>query len=381
MRGTLLTAAGLLVALVAPVTPLAMAATVPADGMRVPVRGPSAIYKEVAKNLHNPRQIDFGRNGTMYVAEAGQGSFNGSSSPGPCIAGAEGTLCFGDTGSVTRLRHGHQHRVLKRLASLGGQADGGAALGPSDLVVVGRHTIVLSIGLGTDPATRRHLTKLGRAELAHLLSFDLRNSKRASVGDVGAHEARANPIAKPDSDPTGVVRAGKLGYLVTDSGGNTLVRAKNGHVHGVATFRSRGKGANRYQSVPTDVVKGPDGAWYVSELTGAPFIQGAARIWRIVPGHKPHVWASGLTNVTSIAFDGKRLYAVQIADAGLGSGGSPIGSLRRVFSKKSGKPAKPIATGLFAPYGVALHHGAAYVSICSLCSPTVGGSVIKIPLG
>jgi len=41
-----------------------------------------------------------------------------------------------------------------------------------------------------------------------------------------------NPVGRPDSDPTGVAKAGKVGYLVTDSGANTLVRAKSGHVHG-----------------------------------------------------------------------------------------------------------------------------------------------------
>jgi hypothetical protein len=373
MRSTLLTTAGVSVALVA------MGATVPADATRGPSRGPSVIYKEVATGLNNPRQIAFGRNGAMYVAEAGHGSFNGTSSTGPCFVGGEGgTVCFGATGSVTRVLHGKQHRVLKGLASIGGQDDGSAALGPSDLVVLDKRHVVLSIGLGTDPADRKHLTKLGRAQLAHVLLFNLKKDTSTVVGDLGDHEAQANPIANPDSDPTGLAKAGKLGYLATDSGGNTLVRAKNGHVHGVAKFKSRMSGGDKYQSVPTDVVKGPDGAWYVSELTGFPFIPGAARIWRIVPGHKPHVWASGLTNVTSLAFDGRKLYAVQIADDGLSSG-PPVGSLERVFSLESGRAAKPIASGLFAPYGVALHRGAAYVSTCSLCTPG-DGTVIKIPL-
>ncbi len=377
MPSTWWTAASVSVAMVAMATMATMATTtMPADAMRSPSRGPTVIYKEVATGLNNPRQIDFA-NGAMYVAEAGHGSFNGTSSTGPCMLSGEGaTVCFGDTGSVMRVRHGKQHRVLEGVASIGGQKDGSAALGPSDLVVVDKHTIVLSVGLGTDLAHRKHLTKLGRAELAHLLSFNLRTAKRTVIGDLGAHEARANPIAKPDSDPTGLAKAGKLGYLVTDSGGNTLVRARKGHVHGVAAFRSRMSGAHRYQSVPTDVVKGPDGAWYVSELTGAPFISGAARIWRIVPGHKPHVWASGLTNVTSLAYDGRRLYAVQIADAGIPNFGT--GSLRRVFSDKSGRASRRIASPLFAPYGVALHRGAAYVSTCAVCFH--GGTVIKVPL-
>jgi len=368
MRRTLLTAAGVSVALVA------MAATVPADATRAPSRG-GIVYKEVATGLNNPRQIDFGPGG-MYVAEAGNGSFNGTSSSQPCFPGPEGNVCFGETGSVTRVRHGKQHRVLKGLASLGGETDGSAALGPADLVVLDRHTIVLSLGLGTDPANRSSLPKVGRKQLARLIQFDTHTGKGIVIGDLGAHEAQANPIDTPDSDPTGVAKAGKLGYLATDSGGNTLVRAKNGKVRGVAAFKDRTVGADTYQVVPTDVVKGPDGAWYVSELTGAPFIPGQARIWRIVPGHKPHVWASGLTNVTSLAFDGRKLYAVEIASTGIPN--FDTGALVRVFSDKSGKAAKPIAAPLFAPYGVAVHRGAAYVSTCAVCYQ--GGTVIKVPL-
>jgi hypothetical protein len=375
MRKTLYLAAGVSVAMVA------LTATIPADaqgGGRSTALGIPPVYKEVATNLNNPRQIAFGAHGAMYVAEAGNGSFNGTSSSGKCFIGGEGApVCVGTSGSVTRVLHGNQHRVLKGLASIGGQADGSAAIGPSDLVVLDKKHLVLSMGLGTDPANRAGMGKTARKELARLLAFNLKTGKSTVVGDLGAHEAKANPIAKPDSDPTGVAKAGKLGYLVTDSGGNTLVRAKGGKVHGVAKFKSRKQAGTKYQSVPTDVVKGPDGAWYVSELTGAPFFEGAARIWRVVPGHRPHVWASGLTNVTGMAFDGRKLYAVQITSTGIPN--FETGALVRVFSDKSGRSAQPIASDLFAPYGVTLHRGAAYVSTCSVCYQ--GGSVIKVPLG
>jgi hypothetical protein len=70
------------------------------------------------------------------------------------------------------------------------------------------------------------------------------------------------------------------------------------------------------------------------------------------------------------------LYAVQIADAGLASG-PPIGSLRRV--DPDGTNHTPIAGGLFAPYGIAVHGDAAYVSVCAVCPDD--GAVIQVPLG
>ncbi len=60
------------------------------------------------------------------------------------------------------------------------------------------------------------------------------------------------------------------------------------------------------ESVPTTVALGPDGAYYVGELTGFPFPVGKARIWRVVPGQHPTVYATGFTNIISLAFDTNR---------------------------------------------------------------------------
>jgi hypothetical protein len=370
MHKTLITAAGVSAAL------LAVAATLPAQatgGHATATR--QAAFQVVAQGLHGPRGVTFG-SGDLYVAEAGEGG------TGPCIAGGEGPSCYGRTGSVTRVRHGKQVRVLKRLPSLSNQGTHDAPIGPSDLRVIGRHTIVLSMGLGGAPSERAKLPKLGQRQLGHLLAFDARTGRAVSLGDLARHEAKANPVNEPNSDPTGLVQAGGGRFLVTDSGGNDLVRTRLGTVRTVAAIHNRmstGPSPVSYESVPTDVVRGPDGAYYVSELTGFPFIPGAARIWRVVPGQTPTVWASGLTNVTSLAFAGKRLYAVQIADKGLLDPGGPIGSLRRVFPDVSGKPSRPVASGMFAPYGVAIHRGAAYVSTGAVASS--GGTVIKVPLG
>jgi hypothetical protein len=128
-------------------------------------------------------------------------------------------------------------------------------------------------------------------------------------------------------------------------------------------------------AVPTSVVRGPDGAYYVSQLTGFPFEQGDANIWRIVPGRAPTVYASGLTNLTDLAFarDGT-LYAVEIASTGLLN--EPIGALKRITPGSNQHTT--VLGGLFAPYGVALTRDAAYVTTCAIC--TDDGEVIKVSL-
>jgi sugar lactone lactonase YvrE len=68
--------------------------------------------------------------------------------------------------------------------------------------------------------------------------------------------------------------------------------------------------------VPTEVVLGPDGAYYVSNLSGVPFTPGSARVWRVLPNGSKTIYADGLTQVTDIAFgsDGS-LYVLQHAAA------------------------------------------------------------------
>jgi hypothetical protein len=128
-------------------------------------------------------------------------------------------------------------------------------------------------------------------------------------------------------------------------------------------------------AVPTDVVQGPDGAWYVSQLVGFPFEPGSSSIWRIVPGHAPQKWATGLTNVTSLAFaDDGSLYAVEIAAQGLLNG--PVGALVKVAPHSTAP--QVVEGGLFAPYGVAIRGNSAYVTTGSVAPG--GGQVVKIGL-
>jgi sugar lactone lactonase YvrE len=197
------------------------------------------------------------------------------------------------------------------------------------------------------------------------------------LGDLAAFEGRKNPIHDPNTDPTGVFKWGRS-FLATDSGGNDLVRVKHHRVRLVKVFHDvKIPGGGKVQAVPTDVVVGPDGAIYVSLLTGGPFTQGIAKIFRIVPGHRARVYASGLTNVTSLAFGPRgKLYAVQISNKGLFS---PVGSLWRIASDKSGHKSRNVSGPLTFPYGVAIKGHDAYVSTGAILPG--GGEVVKIPLG
>jgi hypothetical protein len=81
--------------------------------------------------------------------------------------------------------------------------------------------------------------------------------------------------------------------------GNSLVRvAPRGRKATVAVFGNRGVPG----LVPSGVALGPDGAFYVGESTTFAFRPGQARVWRVVPGEEPQVYAVGLTAVVSVAW-------------------------------------------------------------------------------
>lgn len=337
-------------------------------------------WEEIASGLDNPRQLSFTR-GTLYVAEAGVG---GSA---PCFEGPEGLACFGATGAITAVHDGHQSRVVTNLPSVAGEG-GSAALGPGDVHVTHLKRFAVTIGLGADPAMRQDLPALGKRLMGTIAGGHLRSSGVRVIADLAGFEARRDKDGLgPDSNPTGLIRR-PGGYVATDSGANTLMRAdRNGRMRVLAVFGSPGTVPSPFppppeeievQPVPTSVAVGPDGAFYVSELTGFPFVPGLSRIHRVVRGMPPSVYAEGLTNVTDLAWHHGDLYAVQIADEGLFSapeGELTMGSLVRVDTTGAHET---VAGPFPAPYGVAFRHGSAYVTTCSVCPD--GGSVVKVPL-
>jgi hypothetical protein len=269
---------------------------------------------------------------------------------------------------VTQIRHGEQRRVLDGLPSLA-PAGGDGALGPSDISLRRRGGAYLTVGLGADPAERAKLGELG-PQFGQLYKISSHGDVEA-IADISAYETAANPDGGAfDSNPNSVTSAwGRV--FVTDAGGNSLLRVhRSGEISTVAVFPDRplsppaGSGLPDpfpVQAVPTNVVVGPDGALYVSQLTGFPFIPGAARIYRVEPGSEPQIYADGLTNVTDLAFDRHgNLYVVEIAANGLGSG-DPTGALIKI--RPDGSRETVLSEGLVNPYGVAIgRHGDIYVT-------------------
>jgi sugar lactone lactonase YvrE len=133
-------------------------------------------------------------------------------------------------------------------------------------------------------------------------------------------------------------------------------------------------------AVPTAVTLGPDGNYYVGQLTGFPFPVGAANIYRVpAGGGTPQIVATGFTHIVDLTFgpDGS-LYVLEIAKNGLLAAFTTddwTGALIRIAP--DGTRTELVPGVLTAPGGVAAgRDGALYVTNNSIYSDT--GEVIRI---
>jgi hypothetical protein len=353
------------------------------------------------------------------------------------MEGPRGQMCYGPTSAVTRIADGASERVLEGLPSVGAAPE---FAGISALAVNDDGSLVLVTNLGADPAAREGFPP----ELANAgwLVNAAADGTLTPWVDVAAFEAANDPDAEMggevDSNPYGITAVDD-GYLVADAGGNDLLHvASDGTVSLVAVFPPRmhefsaaalaamgpppeGEGAPAegeapasspaagaeapasaaaaeaapaasgppadamveipVQSVPTSVTVGPDGAYYVGELTGGPFPVGGASVWRVVPGEEPTEYATGFTSIMGLDFgpDGT-LYVAELVHEGLmnvfAGTGAPVGAVLSV-PPGGGEPTV-LATGeqLMALGGLDVDaEGSIYVSTGTL-GP--GGTVVKI---
>jgi hypothetical protein len=334
----------------------------------------------VASDLHNPRGLNFGPTGQLFVAEAA-GIGTPSSNCGVMSDGS--TKCSANTASITRidLRTGDVERIISGLPSLifpDGTADGGT--GVHDVSFQGMGNAFVTVGLGLDPTLRTDHFGAAGSNYARLGRFNP-SGKFRLYEDLGAYEATVNPDGGLlDTNPYGVLALpGKVVY--TDAGGNSLNQVTaNGTISTLAAFARvarPGPGPTSVQAVPTSVDLGPDCNYYVGVLTGGPFTVGIASVYRVPPtGGTPVPVYTGFTNIIDVTFgpDGS-LYVLEIAQNAIpnfGAGGrlvriAPDGTRTTILA---GPP-------LIAPGGVAVgDDGALYVTNLSISA--TAGQVLRI---
>jgi hypothetical protein len=309
----------------------------------------------VMSGLDNPRGMDFGPQGALYVAEAGRGGGADPNAPSFVLRGTQ--LYYGETGAVSRLWKGEQQRVASGLPSIA-QLNGNEGAGPSDIAFNGAGNAYVTVGFGANPDLRANLGPAG-AGFARLIRLKP-NGNWGQVADLGTYERDANPDGRQlDTNPFAVLASPGGEVVVTDSGANSLLRVDNhGGISPVAVMPIV-PAAFDGDAVPTGFTLGPDGAYYVGILTGAPFRAAAANVYRVLPGEAPTVFQGGFKTVIDVDFDAAgNLYVLQHSSGPAGLAGP--GSLVRVAPDGA---RTTVLGGLNAPTSTAIaRDGTIYVT-------------------
>ncbi|MFC3981091.1 ScyD/ScyE family protein [Streptosporangium jomthongense] len=343
----------------------------------------------VAKGLDSPRGISFGPDGALYIAESGHGGkVKCAMTPAKKGEKAE-KMCFGLTGRISVLKDGKTSVLVGGLPSA---ASGPFALGPHDVAFTPKGDLLVTVGFSGDTAFRAKLGPKART-LGTLLTLSTKG-RRLSFADLAAHETRHNPDRKDkgsavDSYPFGLAPLPGGGALVTDTGGNSVLRVdRKGRVSTEAVLHARSvaappalkmpKGSKiPMQSVPMGIAKGPDGAYYIAEHGGFPNPEGAARVLRLKDG-KVTTAARGFTTAADVTFDAKGRLIVLGSAGPLPANGMSKTTVYRV--EGDGTRTELLKPGtLTTPLGVAVGpDGAVYVADKAMAPGK--GEILRIPV-
>jgi hypothetical protein len=305
-----------------------------------------ATLQVIASGLNNPRGITALSDGTILVAEAGAGD-------PACPADSR---CAGLTGSIFKVKGSSQSRVVTGLASVAATAANApvVASGPNHVLPdpSGGYDVLNAFG-ETGGVTGSDTTRTELGPNGATLGTVLRTRDGKVLADLTDHETRLNPDgADINANPFNFVSSGS-GFLVTDAGGNTVVRTGSGGSTSTAyVLPTNNLPAGSQQAVPTGIVKTSDGTLYVSDLSGT--VAGASRIWQIKPGQQPQVVVTGLSDVIDLALDHSGNLLALSYTQGFGATGPLPGALSKIDLKTFQATSIPTGTQLTAPTGLAV---------------------------
>jgi hypothetical protein len=200
---------------------------------------------------------------------------------------------------------------------------------------------------------------------ADLLAYEQANNVDGNVDMAGEPELLINAYDLVSDNAGGV--------YVSASGANTVFHVtSDGTISPFAIFPNRENplfptvGGPTMQQVPTGLEWGPDGGLYVTTLTGFPFPEGAARVYRMSDANadgdalddgETTIYAEGLTTATNLVFDSDGSLLVTEFRGFLRE--ETPGRLVRVAD---GAITGVVAEPLFSPTGVTIFDGQVIVS-------------------
>ena len=340
-----------------------------------PFPPPSANVTLFAEGLDNPRGLEFGPDGLLYVAEGGPGGTR--STEGECeqVVPPIGPYTGGDTARISALdADGQRTTVAEGLPSTQlSPALGSLVAGVADLAFVDDALYYLLAAGGCSH---------GNPDVPNGVFRVNEDGATELVADLSAF-VKANPTAvqnpgdfEPDESAYGLELFNDELY-VTESNHGALdaVDPATGEVHRVIDMTE-----TEGHLVPTAMAVGPDGNLYVSNLTTFPITAGAAQVFTVTPDGELGVHAKGVTAVLGLAFDDEgRLYVLETSGPGAGMEAPIVPGTGRVVRLTGDGELEVVATGLVFPTGMAFGpDGTLYVSNYGFGFPPGAGQVVAI---
>lgn len=321
-----------------------------------------------ATGLANPRGFAWGPDGEFYVALAGSGgtqiTTSTDASPEDQVLGPTMT---GTTASVVQIIDGCGVPVVTGLPST--QDPYGDVQGPVDVAMLDGELYILQDATGGYEA-------VGPDFPNGLYARNPDGSVRL-VSDLSTYVA-----ADPASNLYHVLELGEPFAMVPWNGGFLVVDANQGLLLRVETTGTVGVLADISEGhpVPTAIALAPDGGVYVGFLTSSPHIDGTSKVIKVEPDGTVSDFWTGLTTVTGLAVtpDGT-LYALEMATGNQTTEPNILPNTGRLVRQTGPATLDVVVDGMDFPISMALGpDNGLYVSMPAIATDGELGGIVRI---